>query len=71
MHSDIVTVGEAMALLIALQPGPLDAVSAFERVTAGVHTRRWSRDGFVRFRALSWQRPAIWRNTAGPSIHTT
>lgn len=32
---DIVTVGEAMALLIARQPGPLDQVGEFQRATAG------------------------------------
>jgi 2-dehydro-3-deoxygluconokinase len=32
---DVVTVGEAMALLIARQPGPLDRVGEFERATAG------------------------------------
>ena len=32
---DVVTVGEAMALLIARTPGPLEAVDAFERATAG------------------------------------
>jgi 2-dehydro-3-deoxygluconokinase len=32
---DVVTVGEAMALLIARQPGALDRVGEFERATAG------------------------------------
>jgi sugar/nucleoside kinase (ribokinase family) len=32
---DVVTVGEAMALLIARQPGPLAKVGEFERATAG------------------------------------
>ncbi|KQV82278.1 2-dehydro-3-deoxygluconokinase [Massilia sp. Root351] len=32
---DVVTVGEAMALLMACQPGPLAAVRQFERATAG------------------------------------
>jgi sugar/nucleoside kinase (ribokinase family) len=32
---DVVTVGEAMALLIARQPGALDRVDEFERATAG------------------------------------
>jgi 2-dehydro-3-deoxygluconokinase len=32
---DVVTVGEAMALLIARTPGPLEAVDEFERATAG------------------------------------
>jgi 2-dehydro-3-deoxygluconokinase len=32
---DVVTIGEAMALLIARQPGPLDQVGEFERATAG------------------------------------
>jgi 2-dehydro-3-deoxygluconokinase len=32
---DVVTVGEAMALLIARQPGSLDRVGEFERATAG------------------------------------
>jgi 2-dehydro-3-deoxygluconokinase len=32
---DVVTVGEAMALLMARQPGPLDQVREFERSTAG------------------------------------
>ncbi|KAF1046180.1 sugar kinase [Xylophilus sp.] len=32
---DVLTVGEAMALLIAQQPGPLEAVPAFARATAG------------------------------------
>ena len=32
---DVVTVGEAMALLMACQPGPLAAVTQFERATAG------------------------------------
>jgi len=32
---DVVTVGEAMALLIARQPGPLAEVHEFERATAG------------------------------------
>jgi 2-dehydro-3-deoxygluconokinase len=32
---DVVTVGEAMTLLIARQPGPLAQVSEFERATAG------------------------------------
>ncbi|WP_377705179.1 sugar kinase [Pseudoduganella sp. UC29_71] len=32
---DVVTVGEAMALLMARQPGPLAGVSEFERATAG------------------------------------
>lgn len=32
---DVVTVGEAMALLMAHQPGPLAEVSGFERTTAG------------------------------------
>lgn len=32
---DVVTVGEAMALLIARQPGPLAGVSEFERASAG------------------------------------
>jgi 2-dehydro-3-deoxygluconokinase len=36
MHiPDVVTMGEAMALLIARQPGPLAAVRDFERATAG------------------------------------
>jgi 2-dehydro-3-deoxygluconokinase len=35
MHPDVVTMGEAMALLIARQPGPLAAVREFERATAG------------------------------------
>jgi sugar/nucleoside kinase (ribokinase family) len=34
-NPDVVTVGEAMALLMARQPLPLDEVSAFERATAG------------------------------------
>ena len=33
--SDVVTVGEAMALLMASQPGPLEQVSQFERTSAG------------------------------------
>jgi len=32
---DVVTVGEAMGLFIAQQPGPLDQVSGFARATAG------------------------------------
>lgn len=32
---DVVTVGEAMALMIARQSGPLESVSEFERATAG------------------------------------
>jgi len=32
---DVVTMGEAMALLIARQPGPLDRVGAFDRASAG------------------------------------
>ncbi|HEX7985948.1 MAG TPA: sugar kinase [Duganella sp.] len=32
---DVVTVGEAMALMIARQPGPLEQVREFERATAG------------------------------------
>jgi 2-dehydro-3-deoxygluconokinase len=32
---DVVTAGEAMALLMAGEPGPLDAVREFERATAG------------------------------------
>jgi 2-dehydro-3-deoxygluconokinase len=32
---DVVTVGEAMALMIAAEPGPLDEVARFERATAG------------------------------------
>ena len=32
---DVVTVGEAMALLMARQPGPLAGVSEFERAPAG------------------------------------
>jgi 2-dehydro-3-deoxygluconokinase len=35
LHPDVVTMGEAMALLIARQPGPLAAVREFERATAG------------------------------------
>jgi 2-dehydro-3-deoxygluconokinase len=36
MHDpDVVTMGEAMALLIARQPGPLAGVGEFERATAG------------------------------------
>lgn len=32
---DVMTVGEAMALLIAQQPGPLETVASFSRATAG------------------------------------
>lgn len=32
---DVVTAGEAMALLMACEPGPLESVRAFERATAG------------------------------------
>lgn len=35
MIPDVLTAGEAMALLMARQPGPLDAVREFERATAG------------------------------------
>ena len=32
---DVVTMGEAMALMMARQPGPLETVREFERATAG------------------------------------
>ena len=35
---DVVTLGEAMALLIAEQPGPLEAVTSFIKRTAGAET---------------------------------
>lgn len=35
---DVVTLGEAMALLIAEQPGPLEAVTSFVKRTAGAET---------------------------------
>ena len=35
MRLDLITVGEAMVLFAAQQPGPLDEVEAFSRTTAG------------------------------------
>lgn len=35
MELDVVTAGEAMVLFAAQQPGPLDAVESFTRITAG------------------------------------
>lgn len=35
---DVVTLGEAMALLVASEPGPLDAVTGYSKRTAGAET---------------------------------
>lgn len=81
MDLDVITVGEAMVLFAAQQPGALDEVQAFDRSTAGAelnvaiglsrlgfrvgYVSRLGRDSFGRYLAAAMDREGIDRQHVG------